>query len=360
VKRLSHRHLLAALAVVLIALAVLQPAPAGAQSRADRVYLPFVSSGGSSGILLGMYPSGWLGNQSVIDEQLHGLSEWSGKQLSLVGTFINIEEKNYEAAIRMQLVPVYDQGYTPFINLMTTKSMAAIASGQMDSAIRQWAEEYNRFVDGGKRFAYIAPFPEMNGDWTSYGEDPVNFKKAFQRLQDIFTSVGVPQDAVRWVFAPNGASKPEHRFEYYYPSGSRVDAVGFSVYNYGYCSYPGLRGGWAPLWSLSGEYIVRMQAMAPDKPIFYTQMATSSQTANGTDAEAKNKWFREGFAWLTTKPAVRAILYFNIEDDICDMAMYRTWKTSLPDRYPGYRDAVQGAGFIYMSPEQLRKTSLRP
>jgi beta-mannanase len=244
---------------------------------------------------------------------------------------------------------------------MTKHTAYEVASGQVDQNIRLWAQWFKRYVEEGKdRMAFIAPMPEMNGNWTSYGLDAGNFKIAFQRIQNIFAEEGVPDDSVRWVFAPNGWSHPDHAFENYYPGDDLVDAVGFSAYNYGYCRYPGYNPVWKTLESVTAEYIGRMRVMAPTKPVFLTQVATSGRTSAGVDDEAKNQWFREGYAYLARTEGVRGAIYFNLDDDICDMAMYRTWSSNFSANYPGYRDAVQGPGFGYLSPADLKGSPLTP
>lgn len=315
-------------------------------------------------MLLGVYPKSWLGDQTAIDNEIKGLDNQTGLKHTLVGTFTDIVEQNYQAAINMQFDNLTKSGYTPFINLMTTHSAYELASGALDGSIIQWAQAFKTWTNNGSRMAFIAPMPEMNGDWTPYGMDPSNFKLAFAHLQKVFADVGVARSSVRWVFAPNGASNPDDNFEYYYPGDNLVDALGFSAYNYGTCKYGSHQFAWKSMDEIASPFIQRMRAMAPSKPVFLTQVATSARTSAGFDTAAKDQWFREGYALLANTAGVEGVLYYNRDDYdssgnlICDLALYRTWSSSLPKFYIGYNDAAHSYGYEYLTPDQLKALNL--
>ncbi len=319
------------------------------QRRTRTLYLPNALNGyrpPRDPVVVGVYPQGWQGLESTMENELDALSNWSGLKLTISATFIGLTE-SYNNIYKQMIVP-WESGYTPFINLMTTATARDIARGSADGHLRNWASAVRAYAEGGRRLVYIAPLPEMNGEWTSYGLDPANFKAAFMRMVNLFAQEGVPDESVRWVFAPNGWSKPEDDFENYYPGHQWVDAVGFSAYNYGHCPYPGQKPDWAHVDTIALPYIERMRAMAPGTPIFLTQFATSSATGSGRDAEAKNEWFRHNYTLLAETEGLRGILYFNKDDSVCDLAFFTPNR-----RYPGYRDAVTGPGFDYLGPVEL-------
>jgi len=297
-------------------------------------------------VVVGVYPQGWQGLETTMTNELDALSEWSGLKLTISGTFIGLTE-SYNNIYKQMIVP-WESGYTPFVNLMTTATARDIARGSMDGHLRNWASAVRAYADKGERLVYIAPLPEMNGDWTSYGLDPTYFKAAFIHMVTLFRQEGVPDQSVRWVFAPNGWSTPDHEFEKYYPGDQWVQAVGFSAYNYGACPYPGHKPNWENVDTIALPYIERMRVMAPGKPIFLTQFATSSATRSGRDAEAKNEWFRYNYNILAQTEGLRGILYFNKDESACDLAFFTANR-----RYPGYRDAVTGPGFDYLGPVEL-------
>ena len=268
-------------------------------------------------VLLGIYPHGAdsspsfaqsAGELEAIDSWLYANGADSG--VSIAGTFISFENPNPEYNIPYQLEEFWVRGYVPFINIMTSKTMAEIANGSADTQINAWVDALKDWTDlGGGRRVFVAPFPEMNGDWIPYGHDPTNFVIAFKRLQSIFSNRGISRDIVSWVFAPNGWSQPEHSFELYYPGDPLVDVVGFSAYNFGYC--PAQWQKWETYETAIEPYLDRMRAMAPGKPIFLTQTATVNRGPDGFDETLRSQWIEDVFSRLGSYPGFRAILYFN-------------------------------------------------
>jgi hypothetical protein len=336
------------------------PAQPSEVTFSKKIFLPvtvsnFRSGGNGLPIMLGIYPTGWTGLQSTLDEEVHSLDSWAGKRLSLVGTFMGIQVPNYGTHITGHLRLIWDNGYTPFVNLMTSRSAYDIAAGKEDTALKNWARAFVAYAtgDGGKRMAFIAPLPEMNGDWVSYGLHPENFQSAFRRIRRIFAEQGVPSESVRWVFAPNGYSRPEDPpFERYYPGDDQVDVVGFSSYNFGYCPANPYKN-WKLAGKVFGPYASRMRSMAPTKPIFITQTGTTAYASTGFSVEKKNDWLIESYGYLAVEPAVSAILYFNIKSD-CDFPIYLSGSIA----YEGYSEAIRSGSFDYIQPPDLAKADL--
>lgn len=320
-------------------------------------FLPMVLSdykpvGNELPILLGIYPQNWAGTQSTMDNEFHNLDAWAGKSMSLAGTFVDFELANYDTIVRGQLTTIWNNGYTPFVNINShTRSAYAIANGQIDSALHAWGAALADYANGGTRMAFIAPLQEMNGDWVVYGQDPYNFKLAYWRIQQIFAQEGVPSQSVRWVFAPNGWSWPGHEFENYYPGDSTVDVVAFSAYNFGY--HPSVNGNnWEDPWEVYGSYLARMAAMAPGKPIFISQTATTAYYRTGPNDTQKNEWLHEAYDYLAAYPSVQGIMYFNlVNDQGIDWPFYVY--NNAAKQYQGYRDGVANPAFDYVTPSAL-------
>ncbi|HEY9694257.1 MAG TPA: hypothetical protein V6D15_18800 [Oculatellaceae cyanobacterium] len=300
-------------------------------------------------VVLGLYTNSYLGTQAVIDTQLRQLDQWAGKRNSVAGMFMDIEDPNPAYNVVQQLELLQQNGYTTFINLKSTRTAAEIANGNLDTNLRNVAQAYRAWLAKGKgRRAFIAPLQEMNIPGEKYSLDQANFKLAYQRIQRIFTEVGVPRTAVRWVFAPNGWSQTGHEFEKYYPGSNFVDVVAFSAYNWGYCSNADWKEWRVNPATLFSPYITRMQTMAPTKPIFIAQTGSTSQTSTGSSSTAKDKWFRDTYTYLAGAPKVQGILYFNIDKE-CDWALYR----SSGAKSVGYKDAIANPAFSYISPANL-------
>jgi hypothetical protein len=231
-------------------------------------------------------------------------------QVAIAGTFMDIEFPNPDWNIPHDLDAAWDQGAVPFVNLavgtagLGSRSAQDVANGLLDEAIRQWAGIFAAWSQGGTKRAFIAPLQEMNANWVSYGLDPENYKAAFTRIQSIFAEEGVPGEAVLWVFAPNGWSEPGQEFEKYYPGDEVVDVVGFSAFNFGACVASG--EGWDSYEEAIKPYMERMEAMAPEKPIFLAQTGTVEQ---GGD---RGEWLVDSFQKLSEVGSFRGLIYFNV------------------------------------------------
>ena len=337
-----------------VLLALLPLIIAGAISQGKHLLAP--ADAGTAPVMLGITPPDYLGTQNAIDTQLRQIDTWTGKRASLAGIFIDLEDSNPAYNIPVPLELLRTNGYTAFINFASTRTAAEIANGAIDPAIRRMATAYASWVSKGPgRMAYLAPMPEMNGSWETYKEDPVNFKLAYQRIQNIFTQAGVPRSSVRWVFAPNGwSASSTHNFENYYPGNDKVDVVAFSAYNWEYCSAAGQYKRWDNPQVTFDPYIKRLRTMASTKPIFVAQTATTGYAATGLQQAVKDQWLRDSYNYLATAPGVRAIIYFNLNKE-CDWALYGSSFKST-----GYKDGVANPAFGYVAPTTLSGMNITP
>jgi hypothetical protein len=317
-------------------------------------------------VLIGLYTSGSLQETAA---ELKTVNQWlgaAGQRVTIAGTFMDIEWPNPEYNIPAELDSAWYQGAIPFVNLIigtitdpqmisnlpqsngypNNRTAAMLVSDEtLHTAVRSWAREFANWSNGGQKKAFIAPLPEMNGDWVPYGLSPEDFKQAFLQIQELFNQEGVPENAVSWVFAPNGWSDTQEGhpdFEAYYPGNSLVDIVAFSSYNFGTCVWS-----W-PSWDTFDEiflpYLDRMQILAPSKPIFIAQTGTVDL---GGD---KNLWLKDTYNNLAAYPALRGILYFHKRLNLglpCDPVEWRFYAPSNGINFPGLLDALGNpeAGF---------------
>ena len=300
-------------------------------------------------IALGIYPQGWPGTDGM--PEAHAIDAWAGKGMSIVGTFIDIEDISKDVDITGQLTTIWQNGYTPYVNLMTDNTAAQIAAGKVDTHLKAWAQAFKVFANGGERRAFIAPLPEMNGDWIIYGGDAQGFKNAYWHIQSIFASQGVPEQSVRWVFAPNGASYKKDNFELYYPGDSTVAVVGFSSYNHG--CFPGYPSQvWLGEYKTFRTYLVRMTDMAPTKPIFISQTGTTAwYCPREYLLDQKNTWLYDAYSYLASYPGLRAVIYFNILVP-SEGTDWPFWTSSF--QYTGFRDGVANSAYGYISPANMK------
>ncbi|PKN92527.1 MAG: hypothetical protein CVU44_15450 [Chloroflexi bacterium HGW-Chloroflexi-6] len=277
-------------------------------------------------ILFGAYPS--LDLQSSIGE-LAGMNTWlvnnGASGVTFAGDFMTLTF-NPTWNVPHELNAAWDNGFVPFVNLMPSESWegsyyvpncataSTIAAGSCDTQLAAWANHFKTWA-GSSKFAYIAPLPEMNGEWVAYGSDGATFIQAFLRIRQVFENQGVPDSAIRWVFAPNGwhdVNHPWKSFEYYYPGDGYVDVIAFSSYNFGGCPENTPWRSWDTFDTTMKLYLDRMRVMAPGKPIFIAQTATVNVPDDPADPnQTKSFWIEDTFDKLADYPAVRAIIYFN-------------------------------------------------
>jgi hypothetical protein len=290
----------------------------------------------------------WNADRNV-DRLLTDLDGWAGLDRSegtghaLAGDFKDIEDPHPTLNVAGPLEALWEKGYADFINLTSERTSAAIANGCCDGAIATWAQEYAGWVArGGGRRAFLAPLQEMNNPLVTYGLDPANYRRAYERIQDIFAQQGVTRDQVWWVFAPVGWSRPsDPPLSAYYPGDDKVDVIAFSAFNFGHCSAMEFKE-WQEPEIVFGPYlqIIRHQVSAV-KPIFVGQTASTSV---GGD---KDQWLIDSYRYLAQQN-VRAILYFN-GDLECDWAVYELGGRQLD----GYRTAVASPTTQYVAPSEL-------
>jgi hypothetical protein len=328
----------------------------------NRVFLPLAASKYRNGppLLLGNYPSEYLGTQEAIDNSLIALDSWAGKGLSIAGTFLDFDDPNPDYNVYYPMERLWNNGYTAFVNLITQRSAADIAQGREDTNIHEIAAAFANWMALARdkqqeRFVFLAPLPEANiTNGNTYGGDPVAYQAAYRRIQDIFASEfsarDLPTRNLKWVFAPNGYEEPGRpSFEAYYPGHDRVDVVGFSSYNWGYCVH------WEyDRWEMAEDlylpYVQRMWALAPGKPIFITQTASTAEypSPNQFNAAKKDEWFIENYSYIASLEDVRAILYYNI-DGPCDWTFFQNGSIA----YNGYRVAVSDPAYTYLTPNEM-------
>jgi hypothetical protein len=319
------------------------------------IYLPMTVTGYTPKhpLMLGIYPhSYWQpGVQDALDQEFNPVDSFCDKNISIAGVFHSINQYN---TVNSMLPIIWDNGYTPFVNIYFKNSAYAIAKGDVDHDIRAWARDFAAYAKGGQRMAYLAPMQEMNGYWVPYGLDPQNFKIAFERIQKLFAEEGVPDQSVRWVFAANGYSDPTHPpFEDYYPGPDLVDVVAFSAYNFGYHRLNPYKD-WETPQEVFTPYLKRMVQMAPDKPIFISQTGTTAyyNSTSSTNTSMKNQWLEQAYNLMLENRSVWAVIYYN-DNMNYDWAFY---KDGL--QYPGYCSGISDPSYTYIPPTELMQTNL--
>ena len=289
-------------------------------------------------VYAGMYSSQW---EATAD--LEAMAAWAGKKATFAGTFHDVFESagsNWAGNTAWLLEQAWQAEATPVANLGINASAAAIAGGSYDNAIIAWANRVKAWTEtpgGPQRTLFIAPLQEHNGDWTSYGCDPTNFRLAYARIRSLVQGVGLDETRVRWVWAPNGwtsdvgACKGKTLSDYY-PGSEIVDVIGYSAYRWGeenvYTAVAGVADA--------------LRAIDSTKPYLVLQTA-----AWNTGSGSKEQWIRDLFSWATDDQNVVGIVWFNLAKE----TDWRVWNsTTQAGLSTGWRDALSSSSTIHTWP----------
>ncbi len=222
------------------------------------------------------YGGVWQGMEPVLE-----LETKLGRRLDIVHWFTNWENPYFP-----ELVEAASQGgRLPMISWQPHRqSVADIAAGRYDAYMRDWALG----AATAPGLVYVRPFPEMNGNWTSWNGDTSTFRAAWRRMVNIFEEAGAVN--VRWVFSPNVTDEPRteaNRMEHYYPGHEYVDVLALDGYNWGDANvhYPAWRS-FTEVFEVGYERITALG----EQPVWIAEFASSDE---GGD---KAEWVREMFA----------------------------------------------------------------
>ena len=226
-----------------------------------------------------------------------------------------------------------------------------IAEGEHDELFETWADEFAAWIHAEEypRRAYINFAPEFNGDWSPWSPavgdtDETDFVEMWRRVHDMFTDVGLDNEHIQWVWAidtsTRGVDVPSC-----YPGDGYVNWVGIHGYNW-------QRWG---RWMSPAEHYDRVLETArsiTDRPIAFTEFATSAQVEDGYDPGRKSEWISDAYAYFL-KEDVRMACWYNDEPD-ADWAIFGgehgvetvTVEDTEYRVYPAYRDAVSNSGML--------------
>ena len=308
--------------VVLVALLMIA-VPGAAQVEQAVVVVP------TGQLATGLYPP----SQWAATDHLVAVGDASGEKLSLGGVWLNVNEPTDN--ILYQLEQVWSGGATPFVNIHVDWPPAVLLAGSLDTEIANFGAAVGRWLSqGGQRAVLLAPMPEMNGDWVSYGMDPKNFPSAYRRFRSVASAAGA-NGRIRWVFAPNGWSTPPHEMGAYYPGADVVDLIGLSAYNWG-------SGPAGSRWTSAPETVCaplnEARTFAREKPFLIAQIASAT---TGGDRGA---WIEDLFDFLTEDPNAVGFLYFDIDKE-------RPWSIYRNGAVPvQWQDGMQSPQTVYQFP----------
>jgi hypothetical protein len=191
-----------------------------------------------------------------------------------------------------------------------------IARGEHDRFIRAWARAA---ADWGHPF-FLRFNWEMNvrGIWPyasgGTGNTPGDFVRAWKRVHDLFVLEGASN--ATWVWCPNIAYPGSTPLRELYPGDAYVDWTCLDGYNWPRPTGNGRRS-FTDLFAASYDALVR--DIAPRRPVMIGETATTGRTG------IKGRWIDELFTALPARfPRIRALVYFNKNDDEADWPLERS------------------------------------
>ncbi len=208
---------------------------------------------------------------------------------------------------------IRSRGAVPFVRLMLRSSLdvhvveplftlEAIARGDFDDDLRAWAEGARALGSP----VLVEWGTEMNGDWFAWSARwsgdaaPDQFRRAYRRMVRVMAERKAP---LSWVFHIHAPDAEGERFERYWPGDDVVDWMGLSCYG----PQTPTQDSWPDFAQTLDEYIPRVLALAPGKPIMVAELGTDVRNPHvdpvrwatqAFDGLLGNRWPSiRGFAW---------------------------------------------------------------
>jgi Glycosyl hydrolase family 26 len=253
----------------------------------------------------------------------------AGKKIAILN-----QGQSWAAFDKAEVEATRARGAIPLVTMGLGKDMtlANVANGSQDAAIRKWAQEAKAW---GYPFLF-APWWEMNGAWFAWGRSPY-FVSAWRRFHDLVAGQGATN--VTWTWVANSIwSDPESNPTKYYPGDAYVDWAGLDSYNWG--RMPAQPDKWINPEQTITPTLKIIKAVAPTKPLIIVEDGSTEHGGNKTD------WIREMLTtYLPHHPEIKAYLWFNW--NLLKNGSREDWpiESSAPAQQQ-FRKAIQSSLFV--------------
>lgn len=254
----------------------------------------------------------------------------TGKGLAVVHWFIPLSDGFPTATCEA----LRRHGSLPMISVSPgTYSLEQLARGDGDAAMRRFAREAAAW---GHPFILRWAW-EMNGKsipWSGLrsggpGMGPARYVSVWRRLHGIGRQQGMTQAS--WMWCPDawgmGPGVGWNHWREYWPGTAYVDWLGTDAYRWPTATdHPLLAMVDGPL---AADFLTETGRLFPDKPVMIGETGTSNRDP------ASAAWVRQAFRDLGRLPQVRAICWFNKDQDGVDWQLRQGTVTTR-----AYRDTV--------------------
>ncbi len=319
------------------------------------------SSNSSADTLLGVY----YGNQGWAMNDVTRLESWQGKKNAVVDLYTNWTATSESLLFTYQLPYVWENGsipmitWEPYLSGTTPDNIETlIARGDYDAYLNSWGGKLKQFLAGSDgiygtdddRRVYIRLAHEPNGNWYPWSakdgsNTPADYVAMWQRVWQRLNTQGLDKSHVQWIWSVNNVDVGTFNMEAYYPGDSYVDWVGLDGYNWG-SAYSW--SNWRTPQQVFAPSRERVAALAPNKPVSLSEVASTATTTNGIDNEAKETWITQLTSYLKDAD-IRMIAWFN-EDKETNWQIFAgqqgAAQTDGIKVYPAYRTLVQDASVM--------------
>ncbi len=269
-----------------------------------------------------------FGNQGWDLASVRALEQWQGRSHDVLVLFTNWDRARQvqDNLFLRQLPAIWQQGAVPLItwepytgDKTPADIVTRIGNGDHDEYVEAWATRLRTFLSGpdrrlgtdDDRRIYLRLAHEMNGNWYPWGQRaPDRFIAMWKRVHGIFDDLGLGPAHVQWMWNVTNTDHGPFAAEAYYPGDAVVDWVSVDGYNWGAATRTSR---WQTPADVLGPMVTRVRALTT-KPLALAEVASTSLTTSGDDAQAKAQWITELFAWVRTQP-IRMVCWYNIDRD---------------------------------------------
>jgi hypothetical protein len=206
-----------------------------------------------------------------------------------------------------------NEGRIPFINWAPRSSSGivswpSIANGSQDSVINQKAEALRDLGSTVYVSFNAEPFDESTQGWGK----PADFVAAFRHIVEKFRDAGATNVRFSWVMTDFDFL--QKRADAFYPGDDVLDWIGVDGYNFYARS-----GHWQSMQDVLDPFFAWYDAKGKTLPVMIPEWATEERAGDDHDtSHTKAAWLRDAAAYFKSKPAIKAVVYFDLSFDAGD------------------------------------------